>query len=129
MLTEDEVVKSLVKYLEREDYFIERFSLGTERGHDIEGKTPEGRSLYIECKGSISPKTGKSFDTNGKWSRASSAVFHQLRHRASDPNAKIGIALPDDEYYRETLIDDNLKKLLKSLDIDLYWVSESGYEN
>ena len=128
-LTENQVIEYLIKHLKKNGYTIEKYATGTSQGHDIEGKTPKGHSFYIECKGSKSPRTNKDFSKNYKWRCACGAVFNQLRLRAEKPKAKIGIAFPDDEYYKETLMK-SLREgdILKSLRIDLYWVSKSGYE-
>jgi hypothetical protein len=61
---------------------------------------------------------------------AASAFFNQMRLRETEPQSEVGIAFPDDEWYRALV--EKLEAFCKRNRVRIFWVkedlSESGSE-
>ncbi len=93
----------------------------TAKGDDIAAVLKDGTRLFVECKGSISPR-GNQLDC---WEKAALAIFGAIvdteTHRPADRHA---IAVPDTEMYRATL--QRLGTFLVRQAITLLWVRPDG---
>ena len=57
MLFEDDVIDSVIKYLENKIYIIRHRSSATEHGYDLVAESDAGVTLIIEAKGQTSSMT------------------------------------------------------------------------
>lgn len=123
MLTEDDMVRTMCEWLKGKGYSIERYCLGTQPGHDIEA-VREGRTMYVECKGGTSRRTGQPLSTAYQWSAVTGAFFNQVRLRETYEKAEVGIALPDGGRYPEYM--EKLKDFCHRNGIRVFWVSKTS---
>ena len=131
MLTENDVIAILSKYLELNNYrIISALSTG-ERGIDLIAENTE-HCLFIEAKGETSSKGytaryGTPFTNNqikSHVSRALLAAMMVLNNAKGSPKIIAGIALPDNAGHRSVV--DKIRLPLNTLGIKLFWVSSSG---
>jgi hypothetical protein len=121
-MKEDRVVDLMREWLPRHGYEVESYKHGNQPGDDVSAISRNGTSLYIECKGSIAE--GKEFNTNAKFNCAASAFFNQVRRRETEPQSEVGIAFPNDEWYRKLM--GKLEAFCKRNRIRIFWVSENS---
>ena len=106
MLTEDSVVLITCDWLISQGWHIHSHCLGTSKGDDIVAKDVSGKTLLVECKGSVSPRTGSEFSGTYLWRSTSGALFNCLRAIERDKvSASIAIALPNVGSYQGLLGD------------------------
>ncbi len=67
-----------------------------------QGEGPDGKMIYVECKGVKSERTGNRFSIAYQYEMAASAVFNQLHLRERDASLDVAIALPDHYRYRNS---------------------------
>lgn len=131
---EGNVVKTVCKYLQQEDYEIQQVANTEtrERGVDIKAKKGE-ETLIVEVKGYPSmfyqrgkqkglPKPTKP-NTQAK-NYFSGILLSAILQHAQNPTATIAIALPDFPVYLSLL--DKTSFALKKLGITVFIVSKSG---
>jgi hypothetical protein len=118
-IKENRVVDLMVTWLEDRGYQIKSTAHDTQQGHDI-AATRNGKALYVECKGS---QGGKDFSKHAKFNSAASAFFNQMRLRETESQSEVGIALPDDDWYRELM--QKLTAFCKRNSVRVFWVSEN----
>lgn len=123
MLTENEVVIAMCALLQSNGYTISSHKLDTQSGHDIEA-VKDGRTIYLECKGGTSKKTGRPFSIDYQWRAISGAFFNQIRLKERHRESEVGIALPDGGRYPELIAV--LKGFCSSYGIRIFWLSESA---
>ncbi len=87
MLTENDVVIIMCEWLQGNGYKIIAHKLDTSSGHDIEAQL-NGRTIYVECKGGKSKRTGRSFSPDYQWRAAAGALFNQIRLREKSIRTK-----------------------------------------
>lgn len=126
MLTENEVVNGMCAWLERDGYSIVSFKIDNQPGHDIEA-TKDGKTLYVECKGGKSRRTGHLFGIDYQWRAASGAFFNQVRLRGKNQESEIGIALPNGGRYPELMAD--VKTFCGQFGIRIFLLSEAAEVN
>jgi hypothetical protein len=119
-MNENRVVDLMCKWLSSNGYEIKSKKYDTQPGHDI-AATRNGIAFYVECKGS---QGGKEFNKNAKFNCAASAFFNQMRLRETEPQSEVGIALPDDEWYR--VLMQQLDAFCKRNRVRIFWVSENS---
>lgn len=113
-ITEDEVKAAIRDYLQDRGYEVS-VAWGRERGIDIEARGPD--RLVIEAKGSatLQPQQVNYF----------LGAIGELVQRMNDPNARYGLALPDNRQYRGLV--ERLPALGRSrLDLTIYFVRHDG---
>ena len=124
MLKENDVVLHLRNWLSSNGYNVLSHCLDTAPGHDIEAVSPSGRKIFIECKGGISPTTGRPFDDNYTWTCVSSAFFKMVRHMELEPNCDAGIAFPHTERYKDLM--NGMESFCARIGLRVFWIDDSG---
>ena len=127
-LTEDETVEILMAHLEVQNWTIESYCLGYQRGVDIVAVKDEVR-MYVEAKGAkgnpnASQTTRKHFDSGQIKDHLGKAIVKSLETQNEFPNALVAIAHPDDKYIRKVI--GGLIKNINKTGIIHFWVSENG---
>ena len=127
-LTEDETIQILMKYLQSENWTIESYCLGQQRGYDIVANR-NNEKLIIEVKGAKandkSPtKKRESFDSGQLKTHLGKAVIKSFETQNNYPNAKVAIAHPDNSYIRKTI--GNIIKNINKAGIIHFWVNSDG---
>src|SRR3989304_2231555 len=103
MLTEDDVIDSLIRHLTANGWRIVSRARATEHGDDLVAER-QGHRLVVEAKGAGSSKAGsarfgKEFNKGQVFDHVGKAVLKALRV-ASAGTAHAGIALPDNPSHR-----------------------------
>ena len=127
-LTEDETVELLMDFLKSDGYNILDYCKGHTRGIDITAEK-NNRKLLIEVKGARANHNSKIkkrlyFDSGQIKDHFGKAIVKSLETINSHPNAKIGIAHPDDEDIRRVI--GGITKNVTKLGITHYWVNENN---
>ena len=127
-LTEDETVELLMDFLKSDGYDILDYCKGHTRGIDITAEK-NNRKLLIEVKGARANHNSKIkkrlyFDSGQIKDHFGKAIVKSLETINSHPNAKIGIAHPDDEDIRRVI--GGITKNVTKLGITHYWVNENN---
>jgi len=130
MLTENDVVKKLSIYLEKNGYEIIQSLTTGERGVDIIAKK-NGKILFIEAKGETSSKSvtyrfGSPFSKSQIKSHVSRAILAAMKILTAKPagsNTIAALALPETDLHKELIKEIHLS--IKKLDIKVFWVSQS----
>ena len=123
MLTENDVVIGMCAWLESNGYEIASFRLNNQPGNDVEA-TKDGKTLYVECKGGRSRRTGHPFGIDYQWRAASGAFFNQVRLRGKLQEAEVGIALPNGGRYPDLMAD--VKTFCSQFGIRIFLLSEAA---
>lgn len=128
MLTENEVVESITKYLQNNGYDVLQSLNTSDKGVDIIAKK-DGKMLYIEAKGATSSKEGssrygKGFSKNQVQIHIAVAVLASIKILSSKKDATTGIALPDNQDHRDLI--SAISPVLKRLKIIVYWVNNDS---
>ena len=128
LLTEDQVVISLIKYLKHEDWIISSYCLGNKRGYDIVAQK-EDRTIYVEAKGAkgnpLSNNTvRKKFDSGQLKDHLGKAIVKSFECQNRFPKAIVAIAHHNDDYIKN-IIGDKVKNLNKA-GIWHFWVDLNG---
>lgn len=128
MLTENDVIDFLVKYLKKREYEIISICNTGQRGNDIVAKK-EDRFLIVEAKGQTSSdpnskRYGIEFDTAQKKIHVAEAILKTMEIQDKYPNGTVAIALPDDNRHRNIIRD--IKPSLKKLDIIIFFIDKKG---
>ncbi len=131
MLTENDVVEHVARFLGGRGYAIEQ-ALGTsEKGVDIVAVSErDGRRLLIEAKGATSSKEhtarfGKPFTPAQARSHVARAFFEAARVVSKGrEDERAALALPRDRYH-EGLIAQ-VARALELLEVSVFWVSSDG---
>ena len=125
MLTEDSVVLITCDWLISQGWHIHSHCLGTSKGDDIVAKDVSGKTLLVECKGSVSPRTGSEFSGTYLWRSTSGALFNCLRAIERDKvSASIAIALPNVGSYQGLLGD--MQDFFIRNNLLVFWVEPAG---
>ena len=129
MLTENDIINAVCKYLESQGYSEISSKNTKQQGIDIEATSPDGSKFYIEAKGETSSnpdsnRFGKPFNNNQALDHVAKATYTALKmNESKESNAKIGIALPL-EINHQKLINP-IKHTLKDLEISIFWVDKN----
>lgn len=94
----------------------------TKHGVDVTA-CKEGRDHYIEVEGSTKPD-GSPLASNQKYTHLLRAVGQLCLRLHDNPEAVLGLALPEDNYYRKKV--DELQTALKRLGVTVYFVDSDG---
>ena len=105
MLTENEIIRAMCKYLRRKGYRILSVAYTKQKGDDIVAFHPSGQMLHVEAKGGTSSlKTSKNYgkpflakQIRGHYARALLRALVML-----SPNKSIAIAVPQNSCIRKT---------------------------
>ena len=127
-LTEDNTVKLLINYLEKNNYEIESFCLGHQRGYDIVS-IKNNKKFIIEVKGAKANynskiKKRKFFDSGQIKDHLGKAIVKSIETKLENKDADVGIAHPDDDYIKKTI--GLITPKLKELGITHMWVNKDG---
>ena len=116
-ITEDDVKHAISKYLEDHGFTV-TVAWGRTRGIDIDASRGSDR-LIIEAKAEVpNPPQQVNYFLN---------ALGELVQRMNDPNARYGLALPDNRQYRGLV--DRLPPLARArLGLNVYFVRRSGTE-
>ena len=124
-LNENEIISAVSAYLRNQNYEIKKECSTVEKGIDIIAESKDA-FLLIEAKGNTSSKPSKrygmEFTSSQVIDHISKTVRKALEMRDEYPNAKIGIALPDNRKHRINIA--RIIKSLKELDISVFWVDD-----
>lgn len=122
MITENEVVDSVVNKLKEMGFKIISQSKASQKGIDIYAKNDE-IEIMIEAKGGTTSKNtskkGEPFDSSQVKNHISVAILKAMQLKQENNLAIIGIALPNDKKHRKVI--DTIRKSLQLLDIYLIW--------
>ena len=134
MLTENQVVDAVCKYLESRGYRITQRLTTTQRGHDIIAEKADAGpvELHIEAKGETSDRLGsarfgKAFDTAQVGDHVASAFYcaaSMFEEASAKKGVRTGIALPDTSLHRTHI--SRICGALEKLGIALFWVGAKG---
>lgn len=121
---EGNVQAQVVSYLAGQGYNIMSVAdtASHQRGKDIEAEK-NGKPAWISVKG-FPEGTAKTHPSTqaGHWFKQ--AVFDILEYRGEDPDAKLGLALPDFPRYRN--MAEKIAWLQPVAEYTYYWVQETG---
>jgi biotin operon repressor len=115
VLKEDEVKAAVRDHLRAEGYDV-TVAWGHERGIDIEARKP-GDRILIEAKGEVARQPQQVNYFLG--------ALGELVQRLADPNARYGLALPDNRQYRG-LVERLPAFARRQLRLWVYFVSRSA---
>ncbi|ORJ53697.1 hypothetical protein [Geothermobacter hydrogeniphilus] len=128
LLTEDEVVLKLTRWLESSGWEIITQCLGHQQGIDILA-IKGTQTLIVEAKGAkgskTSPVTKRDRFTSGQIkTHFGKAIVKCLEERARNIGAEVAIAQPNNPYLRDCLADACAE--VTKIGIQLYWVEADG---
>ncbi|MFB5088317.1 hypothetical protein PGC35_14120 [Psychrobacillus sp. PGGUH221] len=129
MLTENDVISAVCRYLQNMNFEIRQALHTSEKGIDIIAKKDEF-SLFIEAKGATSAlktssRYGKLFNKSQIKSHVGQALLAVMKiatEYSEVENVKIGIALPDNEGHRELISE--ISFAIEKLCIYIFWVKD-----
>ena len=130
MLTENDILAALVKFLTVKGYTEIEVLTTVQKGIDLKAKAPDGMQLLVEAKGETSSKEhsnrfGKPFDGKQIWTHVSVAIVKTLTTMNEyGDQYTYGMAFP--ENHRKMLQD--LKLPLDKLGITVFIVSEDDVQ-
>jgi hypothetical protein len=127
-LTEDEVVKLLMKHLEKEGWNINSFCLGQKHGTDIIA-SKSNIQLIVEAKGAKASESSPTkkrdyFDSGQIKTHFGKAIVKILEEKHKNPKSELAIAHPNDTDLRKTI--GHLLPYLKTIGIKHFWISANG---
>lgn len=129
MINENQVVDYVCKYLEDNKYtnIVRKYT--NQRGYDIVAFDDVGKRLIIEAKGGTSSKSGtnrhgKDFDSKQVGHHVAMALYAASNAIDSDPDSKVGIALPQNDEHIKAV--NKIQRVIELLGIKIYWVSDNG---
>ncbi|KGR90175.1 hypothetical protein CD30_13065 [Ureibacillus massiliensis 4400831 = CIP 108448 = CCUG 49529] len=131
MLTENDVISAVCRYLQNKQFEIKQALHTSEKGIDIIAKN-NNFTLFIEAKGATSAlktssRYGKPFNKNQIKSHVGQALLAVMKI-ATEHNDKekvnVGIALPDNEGHRELISE--IWFAVEKLGIYIFWVKDSN---
>jgi hypothetical protein len=131
MLTENDVVDSVVKYLAVSGYRVERHLTTTQQGIDITAvEITTGKRLLVEAKGGTSSKQaskrfGRPFSLNQAKTHVAVALYcaAKLLQEFSAEGVNVALALPDDKNHRSLI--EKISDPLQRLEIVVFLVNEN----
>ena len=83
----------------------------------------DGRDYYIEVEGNSKPD-GRPLTSSQKYTHLLRAVGQLCLRLHDNPEAVLGLALPEDDYYRKKV--DELQTALKRLGVTVYIIDSDG---
>lgn len=128
--TEDQTIEILMKYLKKDDWIIESYCLGQQRGYDIVASR-NSKKMFVEVKGAKasdeSPtKKRKYFDKGQIKDHFGKAIVKSLETLNDHPDSIVAIAHPDDKDIRNCI--GKIIKHINKLGIVHYWVGSNNVE-
>lgn len=129
MLTENDVVDAVCRFLEVHGYTIEQRLLTTQKGDDIVATRADGVRLLVEAKGATSARDGSNrygrpFESAAARVHVAEAVFKaaQVLSRAARVSlcARAAIALPRNDVHRRLV--DSVAPVLDDMGVAVFWV-------
>ncbi len=127
MITENQVVESVAKFLTSNGWSIKQQLTTTQSGYDIIAQK-EGVNLYVEAKGGTSSKPGTKryglpFTDSQAKDHIAKSIWQCGRALTEFAECEVGIALPK-EYYHVKFIDE-ISVLLNNSNVRVFWVDEN----
>lgn len=123
MPTENKIVALTCEWLKSQGCNILSTCEGTAKGDDIVAQMPDDSKIYVECKGSTSPRSGQEFSGHYIWSSSAGALFNTIRDIEGKYRAGIfAIALP---VSHRSLWSD-LRPFCERNNLYMLWLDESG---
>ena len=117
---ESEVEEKMREHLRDLDFEVKERT--ATHGVDIAASI-NGRDHYIEVEGNTKPDGGP-LTSSQKYTHLLRAVGQLCLRLHDNPDAALGLALPEDEYYRNKV--DKLQTALKRLNVTVYFVDSDG---
>jgi hypothetical protein len=131
MLTENEVIDAVCKFLTAKGFQIVQRRSTQETGDDLvaERTRPERLRISIEAKGETSAREksarfGSGFNTAQISVHVAEAVYRALAVLSRNEGEHAGIALPVTLHHKRRI--DSIRPLLKKLDVAIFWVNRDG---
>jgi len=117
---ESEVERTMRRHLKAQGFTVEERT-GV-HGVDISA-SKDGRTHFIEVQGNTKPD-GRPFTSSQKYTHLLRAIGQVCLRLNDDPEAVLGLALPEDAHYRKKV--DELRTALKKLCVIVYFVDSEG---
>jgi len=133
MLTENDILINLAKYLENQGFAIKQHLNTSQTGYDLIAEK-ENERLFVEAKGETSSKetarAGKPFDSGQIKSHVGQAILASFKVISKMPGGertKAAIALPNNKGHKKLI--ESIMPALNQIGIRVYLVdSESVIE-
>jgi Holliday junction resolvase-like predicted endonuclease len=128
MMTEDDVVEAVCRYLQRNQYRIVRRCTTNDHGEDIVAAHSSGITLRIEAKGetsndSTSKRFGRPFDNSQVETHVAKAFYTAAATLNSD-RGRVGVAFPETRLHRKHV--GRISAAVQKLGIAVFWVDAEG---
>lgn len=129
MLTENDVISAVCRYLQNMNFEIRQALHTSEKGIDIIANK-DNYNLFIEAKGATSAletssRYGKPFNKNQIKSHVGQALLAVMKIATKHngvKNVNVGIALPDNDGHRELISE--ISFAIEKLCIHIFWVKD-----
>jgi hypothetical protein len=122
MITEEEVINSVVNKLEQIGFYVKEKSNTIQETIDIYA-VKENVEFFIEAKGGTTSKNtsrkGKPFNGSQVKTHIAMAILKAMQIKQIKNTARIGIALPNDRNHKRII--DTLRTSIESLNIEMIW--------
>ncbi|MCP4990209.1 MAG: hypothetical protein GY928_30475 [Colwellia sp.] len=118
MITENEVVEAISKYLEKKGYVIDQALTTSQKGIDVEATHPTSGKYFVEAKGATSSRKeskrfGKPFNASQIKTHIGVALLKSFQTIQLYKNDTVAIALPNNAGHR-TVIESMYDPIKKS---------------
>jgi Holliday junction resolvase-like predicted endonuclease len=129
MLTENDVIKFVSKYLEDNGYDILETKKTTEKGIDIVAEHPKKGKCFVEAKGETSSQKesnryGEKFNKRQIKTHIGAALLMSFQIKQEHENSDVLIALPYEKNHLEII--DTIKNCLIKTNIRVIFVKNDG---
>lgn len=108
MLTENDVVEAVSKYLEKNGYIVNQALTTSQHGIDIVATAKNGKQCFIEAKGATSSKSGsnrygKEFTVSQINTHIGVALVKAFQTLQIHPSQEVAIAVPGNNGHRKVI--------------------------
>lgn len=127
ILTEDDVIDAVIRFLEDKGWKIRSHATAKQRGYDVVAEHG-AEKLLVEAKGAGSsrdgsPRHGHEFDKSQVNDHVAKAILKALRV-VSGRKGRAAVAFPDNRNHREEV--EQVRDVLTTLGIATFWISADG---
>ncbi|MBT4024851.1 hypothetical protein [Desulfobacula sp.] len=129
MLTENNIVDFVSKYLEKDGCTITQALNTKQQGIDIVAEHPQKGYCFVEAKGATSSKKGssrygKEFNSSQIRTHMGVAILKSFQTLQLHPTSQVAIALPNNKGHRGII--DSMQLPIRNSGIRVYLVNEDG---
>ena len=129
MLTENDVVRFVSAYLQKNGYVINHALTTKQRGIDIEATHQERGRCFVEAKGATSSikgsrRYGLEFNKSQIKTHIGVALLQSFQTLQQNESPEVIIALPNNADHRAVI--DSIRTPIKNAGIYVYLVNDSG---